>query len=199
MNFGDTGSGHGNMEDVFAGRAYAFEKWRAQQEGSFFSAASLSVWAGEFCVWLLYIAIESWVVFLKAAQAFTLACIVLWGPLLLGLSSIHPSLWVLGLGWFWSMVEVSAWSFTMDILLIAYSKSGIQQAPESFSVGHELTYAFVMLSLLMAVAGITSMLVRGTSAAIMSAGFSNALPMASAIKQSRMFQGATNWTIGRTR
>ncbi|HET6343396.1 MAG TPA: hypothetical protein VFH51_00635 [Myxococcota bacterium] len=172
-----------NIVTVFVQRARLFNRW--QNEHSSFKAFAL-----EYLVGFLYMLVETWVVFMRAAQRFILAVIVTYGPLLLGVASLGGALTTLGIGWFWALIEVSAWSVTMDILLMAYAKVPPPPRIEDLSVHAEFAFAFTLLGLLVAIPIITSSLIRGSSASVISVGFSAASRVTSVLATSRYSRSA---------
>lgn len=149
----------------FVTRSAQFVRWR-QEHGT------IKGYPMEFLVGLLYLLVEGWIVFLRAAQSFVLAVIVTYGPLLLGVASLGGTFLPLGLGWFLAMIEVSAWSITMDVLLVGYSKMKHVPKPEDISVDDEFVFSAVMLALIVCVPAFTSWLVRSGSGAFLSSSVS---------------------------
>jgi hypothetical protein len=176
---GLTGGWDDDIVTTFVTRAATFARWK-QEHGSWKAAAM------EYTVGLLYLLIEAWVVFMRAAQTFMLAVVVTYGPLLLGLAALGGIFLPLGIGWFWALVEISAWSVTMDILLLGYAKMKHVPTVEEISLGDEFIFAFVMFGLLIGIPGITSFLIRGSSGAVVSSGISTATRTATMIATSKL-------------
>jgi hypothetical protein len=176
-----------NIVTTFVTRAATFDRWR-HEHGSMKSAIM------EFTVGVLYILVEAWVVFMRAAQTFVLAVIITYGPLLLGLASLGGLFVPLGIGWFMALVEISAWSVTMDILLLAYAKVTRVPTVEELSLVDEFKFSACMLGLLFVIPAITSWLVRGSSGAVVSSGISTATQATTLIATNR-FSRAANMAV----
>lgn len=112
----------------------------------------------------LYIGVQCVMFIIKAIQIFALAAIITYGPILIGASSLGGIFASLGIAWFWALVEVSAWSFTIDILLHVFANFG-SSVPEHFSYVQEIIIAMTLMALLVATIPLTGSLIRGQGTA----------------------------------
>lgn len=112
----------------------------------------------------LYVGVQCVMFIIKAVQMFSLAAIITYGPFLLALSTLGSFFVPLGIAWFWALVEVSAWSFTVDILLHVFATYG-GAMPEQFSYVQEIIITLTLMALLVATIPLTASLARGHSAA----------------------------------
>jgi hypothetical protein len=158
---------------IYAQRSAAFAAWR-QSHSHWRVLAQAEAYALAGLAGLLYVLVEALVVVLRAIQTFTLVVITTYGPILIGFASLDAFFLPLAVAWFWALVEVSAWSVTMSILIRTHALVG-QNIPEEFSVTQEMIYALTMLGLVITVPVITSSLVRGAPAAGMAAGIYSAM------------------------
>lgn len=115
------------------------------------------------CTLLLYICVQAAAFVLRCLQLFSLAVILCYGPLLLGVAALGPFFMSLGIGWLWALVEVSAWSVTCDILMDVFGDFA-RHVPQDFNTATEIVVSLVMLTLFVSVPVLTSMLLRSQAA-----------------------------------
>ena len=156
------------VHETFARRLAAFEQYSARSQteagfGGMLTRAGVANMVMTGATYAMYIAVQALAFIIKTTQLFTLATIIAFGPILLGFASVAPFFYCLGIGWFWALVEVSAWSFTMDVLLFVFDQMG-RDIPQDFIFVQEMVVCAVVLFGLSSIAYITSMLVRGSPA-----------------------------------
>jgi hypothetical protein len=155
------------LHDSFLRRMDAFSAYSAELRGPMLvgpvTMDALAIGASQGLCTLLYLAVQVAGFVVKTTQMVTLAAIVAFGPIVLGLASLAPGLHCLGIGWFWALVEISAWAFTMDIMLYVFSSLG-QKIPKDFVFVEELVLCSVILCGLLSIASITRLVLRGVTA-----------------------------------
>ena len=126
----------------------------------------------------MFFIVASWVVWsLKCLQTFILAVIVVYGPIALSFSFMGGIFSGLGTGWFMALVEISAWSFTLDILNFILTPM-VRAPTDEYLLTDELGLGFVMITVLHAVPKVTAMLVRSAGAGLHATG----LPLGAALR-----------------
>jgi hypothetical protein len=163
-------AGSSQLHDTFAQRMQAWEMYRlAHPNGGdlgLINLDGLSIWLLEMLTFLLFVAVQALAFVLHSVQLFALAAILAYGPLCLGFASLGGIFTFLGTGWFWALVELSAWSFTMDILLFTFDAYG-RTIPTQFILVQEMVGCALILAMLTAVPPLTAMLIRGHSASLL--------------------------------
>jgi len=101
---------------------------------------------------------------LRCLQIILLAVLVQAGPILIGFSLLGGPVGTLGIGWWMALFEVAAWSWVQDIALKVFLLLATA-LPEHLGLIHEMTLSLVFITALGAVPVISSMLIRGQSAA----------------------------------
>lgn len=82
--------------------------------------------------------------FLKSIQIFMLSAVISSGPVILGLSMLGQFFRPLAAAWLATLIEVSFWSFAMDIL--NYTLAPVSSIPPAhFSTIHELMLALTLI------------------------------------------------------
>lgn len=157
-----------SFEKTFATRMSKFNAYvnRLNEDSSFranFSPEGITTRVFQVVTMLLYIGAQCIMFIIKAIQIFALAAIIAYGPVLIGVSTLGGIFASLGIAWFWALVEVSAWSFTVDVLLHVIDSFG-RDIPEVFSYVQEMILAMTLMALLVATIPLTGALVRGHGA-----------------------------------
>jgi len=162
----------GRAEALFLKRVLAFQKAVDSSTTTFGFFANLTfdsvrVALTQFITWLSYLFTLALVYVLKHLQAFTLATIINYGPVLLGFASLGGFFGNLALSWFWALVEVSFWGVTMNILLVTFDKVPITVADGASTplFWTEITVNLVYAIAVASVPAITSSLIKGHSIA----------------------------------
>jgi hypothetical protein len=166
-NLGLDMGGGSFVHETFARRFQAFHHYATQKRlmtgMRFLTPDGLAISAMVCVTELMYIAVQAAAFVIKTTQLFTLAAIIAFGPILLGFASLSPFFHSLGVGWFWALVEVSAWSFTMDVMLFVFDGMG-RNIPKNFLFAQEIVVCSVVLFGMLAITRVTAMLIRGQSA-----------------------------------
>ena len=137
-----------------------------------------------FCAQLCLV-VSGWAVWsLKTLQTFILAVIVVYGPVALSFSFLGGLFANFGNAWFLALIEISAWSFTFDILSFILTPM-VQHKTHDIMLFNELGLCVVLLVLIRSVPKVTAMLVRGASSSVQSAGS----PVAAVMAAARMVKG----------
>jgi hypothetical protein len=163
----------GRAETLFLKRVLAFQKTvdASTTTFGFFSNLtfdSMRVALTQFLTWISYLFTLALVYVLKHLQAFTLAAIINYGPVLLGFASLGGFFGNLALSWFWALVETACWGVTMNILLMTFDKVPITVADGAASTPlfwTEITVNIVFAVAIASVPALTSSLIKGGSMA----------------------------------
>ncbi|MFH1810565.1 MAG: hypothetical protein ABIJ09_17620 [Pseudomonadota bacterium] len=151
---------------------------------------SLMQWVTE----LTYVLTLALVFMLKHFQHYLLLVIINFGPVLIAFASLHPFFHVLAVSWFWSLVEVSAWGWTMQLLLQALAV--VPERVGSLSGGMPTLAQHMMTNLtftllLVSVPVVTAMMIRGQSASSLGQRVAMVALAGAAVSMSAMKNGAT--------
>jgi hypothetical protein len=154
------------VAEVFAARYNGFSQYAFSHSGAMpfiltpdgFITSTMQLFTH-----IAYVAVLALVFCLKCGQIFLLSTIVTYGPILLGAAAMGSAFHVLAVAWFWALIEISAWSVTMGIMLHTLDLFTLHN-PSTYNSVAEMIVCGLYIFVMCLVPKVTSSLIRSESA-----------------------------------